>query len=287
LVGTPAYMSPEQGRGDDLTEESDIYSLGIIAFEMLTGQVPYDAKTPIGIVHKQINDPVPNMSELVDGVPGSAQEVIDRALAKSPEGRFSSAEALVDALRVALTALESTDTIAVPAEESPTIVDDVLEAPTVTMKAEEMEQATVVMETETKKEEPPTVESKKKKPKVKPTPKPKGEKKKIPFWAYIAGGVVLLVGAGVILTQVFGIDLFGGAGGILSNTIEVSVHASDGIDGLTLGTGGDGDFEYVTIGMSRLEGWLAGELVADGLFLLRMATVLLIATYTFKLTIQY
>jgi len=222
LVGTPAYMSPEQGRGDDLTEESDIYSLGIIAFEMLTGQVPYDAKTPIGIVHKQINDPVPNMSELVDGVPGSAQEVIDRALAKSPEGRFSSAEALVGALRVAL-----------------------------------MEQATVVMETETKKEEPPTVEPKKEKPKVKPIPKPKGEKKKVPFWAYIAGGVVLLVGAGVTLTQVFGIDLFGAAGGILSNTIEVSVHASDGIDGLTLGTGGDGDFEYVTIG--GLASWRTGS----------------------------
>jgi len=145
LVGTPAYMSPEQSLGDDVSKESDIYSLGVVAFEMLTGQVPYDAKTPIGIVHKQINDPIPNMSELVDGVPGTAQEVIDRALAKTPESRFSSAEDLVGALRVALQALESTDPIAVPQEESPTVVDDTLEAPTVTMKAEEMEQATVVM----------------------------------------------------------------------------------------------------------------------------------------------
>jgi len=107
LVGTPAYMSPEQGMGEDLSEESDIYSLGVVAFEMLTGQVPYDAKTPIGIVHKQINDPVPNLSELVDGVPGTAQQVIDRALSKSPGSRYSSAEALVGALRVALYALES------------------------------------------------------------------------------------------------------------------------------------------------------------------------------------
>jgi serine/threonine protein kinase/tetratricopeptide (TPR) repeat protein len=257
LVGTPAYMSPEQGRGDDLTEESDIYSLGIIAFEMLTGQVPYDAKTPIGIVHKQINDPVPNMSELVDGVPGSAQEVIDRALAKSPEGRFSSAEALVGALRVALTALESTDPIAVPAEEGPTMVDDGMEAPTVTMQAEEMEQVTVVMETEKKKEEPPETEPKKKEPKKKPAPKPKGEKKKIPLWAFIAGGVAVLGITAVLLTQVFDIDLFGAAGGILTNTVEVSVHASDGTDGLTLESGGDGDFEYVTI--EGLAGWRTGS----------------------------
>ena len=227
LVGTPAYMSPEQGRGDDLTEESDIYSLGIIAFEMLTGQVPYDAKTPIGIVHKQINDPVPNMSELVDGVPSSAQEVIDRALAKSPEGRFSSAEALVGALRVALTALESTDQISVPVEDPPTLVDDGLEAPTVTMKAEDMEQATVVMETEKKKEEPPTVEPKKKKPKVKPIPKPKGEKKEVPLWGYIAGAVGVLAIAGVILTQV--ID-FGQPASTTSSSAEVSTQSSSSDD---------------------------------------------------------
>ena len=55
-------MSPEQGRGDELTEESDIYSLGIVAFEMLTGQVPYDARTPIAIVNKQITEPVPTIS---------------------------------------------------------------------------------------------------------------------------------------------------------------------------------------------------------------------------------
>ena len=257
LVGTPAYMSPEQGRGDDLTEESDIYSLGVVAFEMLTGQVPYDAKTPIGIVHKQINDPVPTISELVDGVPGSAQEVIDRALAKSPGGRYSSAVELVGALRVALQALESTDPIAVPEEESPTLVDDGLDAPTVTMKADDMEQATVVMEAEKKKEEPPAVEPKKKEPKKKPAPKPKGEKKKVPLWAYIAGGVALLAVAGVLLTQVFDIDLFGKVDGILSNTIEVSAHASDGTDGLTLEPGGDGDFEYVKIG--GLAGWRTGS----------------------------
>ena len=269
LVGTPAYMSPEQGRGDDLTEESDIYSLGVVAFEMLTGQVPYDAKTPIGIVHKQINDPVPTISELVDGVPGSAQEVIDRALAKSPGGRYSSAVELVGALRVALQALESTDPIAVPEEESPTLVDDGLEAPTVTMKADDMEQATVVMEAEKKKEEPPAVEPKKKEPKKKPAPKPKGEKKKVPLWAYIAGGVALLAVVGVILTQVLDIDL-GGTGtektaaaidpessassdeptadpeGV-PEVVELYVDANNMDGGMEIINGGDGDYEVVEI----------------------------------------
>jgi len=258
LVGTPAYMSPEQGLGDDVSKESDIYSLGVVAFEMLTGQVPYDAKTPIGIVHKQINDPIPNMSELVDGMPSTAQEVIDQALAKAPESRFSSAEDLVGALRTALKALESTDPIAVPAEESPTVVDDVLEAPTVTMKAEEMEQATVVMESEAKKEEAPDKKPKKKEPKQIKAPKPQGEKKKIPLWAYIAGGVALLAVVGTILfTQVFDLGLGGASGDIPSVTITASVHAAEGADGLSLVVKEDGDFEYVTV--RNYAGWQTGS----------------------------
>ena len=208
LVGTPAYMSPEQGRGDDLTKESDIYSLGVVAFEMLTGQVPYDAQTPIGIVLKQINDPVPTMSELVEGVPGTAQEVIDRALAKSPEGRYSSAEELVSALRIALQALETLDSVQVSIpEDPPTVVNDGLDAPTVTMQTEDIEQPTVVMEKEVKKEEPVKEKPPKKKPKEMPYSQPTGEKKKFPLWAYIVGGVVLLGILGIILTQLMGLSL--------------------------------------------------------------------------------
>jgi len=256
LVGTPAYMSPEQSLGDDVSKESDIYSLGVVAFEMLTGQVPYDAKTPIGIVHKQINDPIPNMSELVDGVPGTAQEVIDRALAKTPESRFSSAEDLVGALRTALQALESTDPIAIPQDESPTVVDDVLEAPTVTMKAEEMEKATVVMEAEKKKEEPPAKEPKKKAPKEKLASKPRGEKKKVPLWVYIAGGVALLAVVGVILTQVLDINLPGLSSGTSTTSIPGAVELFIDVDhtdqGLSvLDNSDDGNYEIVDVGRDQ------------------------------------
>ncbi|MFL7813839.1 MAG: protein kinase [Anaerolineales bacterium] len=228
LVGTPAYMSPEQGMGEDLTEESDIYSLGIVAFEMLTGQVPYDAKTPIGIVHKQINDPVPELSKLVDGVPGTAQEVLNRALAKSPEGRYNRAEDLVKALRVALQALDSTEPIV---KQAAAQVEEILDAPTVTMEKQDLEKATVVMESEK-----PAKKSEKK-----PEPKEKAPKKKIPTWAFIVGGVALLVVVGVILTQVLGMgsketDLQPGA-------VEVFIDAGGTGEGLLIPPGGDGDVE--------------------------------------------
>lgn len=252
LVGTPAYMSPEQGLGDDVSKESDIYSLGVVAFEMLTGQVPYDAKTPIGIVHKQINDPIPDMSELVAGVPSTAQEVIDRALAKAPESRYSSAEDLVGALRTALTALEMADPIAIPAEEPPTVVDDGLEAPTVTMDADELEQPTVVMQ-----EEKPAEEVKPKN-EIKPKPdKEKRDKKKIPFWAYIAGAAGLLAVIGVALTQVLDLGFGVSPSTLPDNAIIASLHAEDGSNGLSIDPIPDGDFQDVSVG--RNAGWQTGS----------------------------
>jgi len=204
IIGTPAYMSPEQARGEKLTEESDIYSLGVVSFEMLTGQVPYDAETPIGIALKQINDPVPTMSELVDDIPGTAQGVIDKALSKVPDSRYSSAEELVGALKIAMQALEALESvpISIP-EDPPTVVDDGLDAPTVTMDADELEQPTVVM-----KEDKP-VEKKKPEKKAKPKPDLKSprEKKKIPLWTYIAGGATLLLLVSAVLSQALGFSL--------------------------------------------------------------------------------
>jgi serine/threonine protein kinase/tetratricopeptide (TPR) repeat protein len=152
LIGTPAYMSPEQGKGEEVSRESDIYSLGVVAFELITGQVPFDAQTPIAIVQKQIADPIPDITKLVDDVPDAAQAVIETALAKAPESRFPSAEALVVALRGALEALEASDATlkvsAAPAKGE----DEALFKPTVEMDdtatAPDLEKATVLMEDE-------------------------------------------------------------------------------------------------------------------------------------------
>ena len=103
LVGTPAYMSPEQGRGESLTPASDLYSLGIILYEMLTNSIPFDADTPLAIIHKQIHDPLPPARDLRADLPAAVEGMLEQALAKDASARFDSAAAMAEALHVALT----------------------------------------------------------------------------------------------------------------------------------------------------------------------------------------
>lgn len=98
-VGTPAYMSPEQGRGDPGVDgQSDIYSLGTILFEMLSGRVPYEGETPTGQIIRHITDPIPNILELCEDLPPDCQVVIDRAMAKKKEERFTTVAEMAQAL---------------------------------------------------------------------------------------------------------------------------------------------------------------------------------------------
>src|SRR6185369_14299953 len=96
LVGTPAYMAPEQGGGDTITSSADIYSLGVVLFEMLTGRKPYDADTPMQIVIKHMTAPIPSLREMMPEASPVLELVIDRALAKLPENRFASATEFAD-----------------------------------------------------------------------------------------------------------------------------------------------------------------------------------------------
>jgi serine/threonine protein kinase len=87
IFGTPYYMSPEQGHGSGVDERSDIYSLGVIFFEMLTGQKPFRADTAMGIIYKHANAPIP----LLPSHLGSYQGLLDKMLAKAPDDRLQSA----------------------------------------------------------------------------------------------------------------------------------------------------------------------------------------------------
>jgi tetratricopeptide (TPR) repeat protein/tRNA A-37 threonylcarbamoyl transferase component Bud32 len=107
IVGTPAYMSPEQGRGEAGDVRSDIYALGVALYEVITGQVPFDADTPLAIVYKHLNEPLPIPSQLTPDVPPLVEKVILKALAKDPEDRFQSAGALADALSAAVAGQEA------------------------------------------------------------------------------------------------------------------------------------------------------------------------------------
>lgn len=82
--GTPAYMSPEQAHGLTVDHRSDIYSLGIVLYELIAGRVPFDAETNWGLIFKHINEPPPP----IPGIAPSVQQVFDRVLAKDPEARY-------------------------------------------------------------------------------------------------------------------------------------------------------------------------------------------------------
>lgn len=100
VIGTPFYMSPEQARGEkNIDGQSDIYSLGAILFEMLTGQRPYDADTPAGFIYKHIHEPVPNIRAIQPNLPLGAETVIEKAMAKNREERYATASEMAAALK--------------------------------------------------------------------------------------------------------------------------------------------------------------------------------------------
>jgi serine/threonine protein kinase len=99
MIGTPAYMSPEQGRGERGDARSDIYALGIVLYEMVTGKPPYDADTPYAIILKHINDPLTPPHVILGSVPESIERIILKCLAKDAADRFATMVELREALR--------------------------------------------------------------------------------------------------------------------------------------------------------------------------------------------
>ncbi len=140
VIGTPAYMSPEQAEGRPLDARSDVYALGVVLFEMVTGREPYQADTPMAMLLKQITEPMPSPRAYRPDLPEAVEEVILRATLKDPAGRYPSAGAFAEAFSEALSGLSVSETSVrmplpsavertyvpgtAPAEAAPQIVPD-------------------------------------------------------------------------------------------------------------------------------------------------------------------
>jgi tRNA A-37 threonylcarbamoyl transferase component Bud32 len=101
-MGTPDYMAPEQARGEEVSPRTDVYALGVVFFEMLTGELPFSADTPMAVLLKHISDTPPSPRLIAPHLPELVDAVFDRALAKDPNDRFASAGEFANAMAVAL-----------------------------------------------------------------------------------------------------------------------------------------------------------------------------------------
>ncbi|MCZ7665809.1 MAG: protein kinase [Chloroflexi bacterium] len=99
LIGTPSYMSPEQAMGKAGDKRVDIYALGVLLFQMTTGQLPFTADTPLAVIMKHVNEPTPNPVTFNANVPAALQDVILKAMAKEPEDRYQTAGDMATDLR--------------------------------------------------------------------------------------------------------------------------------------------------------------------------------------------
>jgi serine/threonine-protein kinase len=100
VMGTATYFSPEQAQGKPVDARSDLYSLGVVLFEMVSGKPPFSADSPVAIAYKHVQEPIPSLSERVPGVPKDYEAIVVRALAKDPDDRYADGAAMrADLLR--------------------------------------------------------------------------------------------------------------------------------------------------------------------------------------------
>jgi serine/threonine-protein kinase len=123
LLGTAAYISPEQAAGEPATAASDVYSFGVILFRLLTGRLPFEGETSLELAAKHLREQPPSVSDLRPDAPASLAALADAALVKEPDGRPADGVALAEALGVAPT------TVVLPPSDGATQVTQVIRQP--------------------------------------------------------------------------------------------------------------------------------------------------------------
>ncbi|HVO30174.1 MAG TPA: protein kinase, partial [bacterium] len=98
VMGTPYYMSPEQGQGDPIDHRSDLYSLGATFYHMITGFTPYEAQNPVSLIIKHVKDPIPDIRTVNPQIPDAIRRIVEKCLAKDPDERYQEYEELIEDL---------------------------------------------------------------------------------------------------------------------------------------------------------------------------------------------
>jgi tetratricopeptide (TPR) repeat protein/tRNA A-37 threonylcarbamoyl transferase component Bud32 len=129
MVGTPAYMAPEQLQGKRVDARTDIYALGVVLYQALTGECPFVAETPLAVAMMHIHNPLRPPRQLKSDIPDAIERIILRAMAKNPEDRFQTAEEMAEALRAAPAARHSVVASATRELPPPALPTPAVEAP--------------------------------------------------------------------------------------------------------------------------------------------------------------
>jgi serine/threonine-protein kinase len=129
LLGTVAYLAPEQVATGAADPRADLYALGVVLFEMLTGRVPFEGGTPLAVAYRHVNEDVPDPAEVEPSVPRVAANVVRAATRRQPEERYADAQAMLSAVRRARSALGNADTAVVDLTEAPTLITKLPVAP--------------------------------------------------------------------------------------------------------------------------------------------------------------
>ncbi|MFC1640252.1 protein kinase, partial [Gemmatimonadota bacterium] len=174
VIGTPFYMSPEQGMGKPVTGAADQYSVAVMTYRMLSGQVPFEGDSAIDILHKHCTILPPPLDQLCPGLPDFVYKAVEKGLAKKPAQRFSNVKAFVKALKESSPEITLSDAATVAVDSNPSILGDL---PTEVMAA-----------ADTPRPEAPTTATAARSPASTP--------KKVKLWKVLVPLLVILAAAG-------------------------------------------------------------------------------------------
>lgn len=210
IIGTPDYMSPEQARGETLDHRSDLYALGVVAYQCLTGQALFRATTPMGIIFKHVSEAPQPLRALRADLPAEVEKVVLKALAKDPNVRFPTTVEFARALAAAVNGGAQPEAGTIVNVAAPTTGAN---APSTQTPAGSPSAGSTAAGSVTPGQSfslPPAINTVENAPALTATPPAK--KGGLPLWALVGGGLGVLLVCGLCAAVVFGASLFDGGG---------------------------------------------------------------------------